>query len=211
MKYLLFLIWILYFIAAIFFVKVFYLDKNQAKIEDSIVIIVPEEKLIKYKNNPKWLFEETKEYWIWVWFFISNDWKIQTVNHIVEKENINYKVILNNKEYDSEVISRDKENDLAILKINITSPLTPLLLGDGNINDRVISYWVDIQNLTLISNTWTILNKKSKLDNMSNLLEISNVLKPGFSGWPIINSEWKVIWINYATSEWKNYGISLSK
>lgn len=211
MKKLLFLVWILYIIASIFFIKLFLLDKKieQWSIEDSIAIIIPEEKLISYKTNPGWIFEENKEYWIWAWFVISTDWKIQTVNHIVENENIKYKVILNNIEYDSEVISRDKENDLAILKINTTSPLTPLLVGEGDINENIITYWIDIKNLSIISNTWTILNKKSKLENMSNLLEISNILKPGFSGWPIINSEWKVIWINYAVSEWKSYWITL--
>jgi hypothetical protein len=61
--------------------------------------------------------------------------------------------------------------------------------------------------MTITSNTWVIINKKSKLDNIPNLLEISNNLKPGFSWWPIINNLWKVIWINYAISEWKSYWI----
>ncbi len=215
MKKLLFLIWILYIIAAIFFIKIFYLDKKETKIEDSIVIIVPEEKLIQYKNNPKWLFEEYKEFWIWAWFFISDDWKIQTVNHIVENDNINYKIIYNNKEYDSVVLSRNKENDLAVLKILWLENKNFIPLKSQNnskkiiIWENIISYWININNLTIISNTWTLINKKSKLENMSNLLEIFNPLKPGFSGWPIINSDWKIIWINYATSEWKNYGIIL--
>jgi S1-C subfamily serine protease len=62
--------------------------------------------------------------------------------------------------------------------------------------------------MKIVSNTWIIINKKSKLGSMPNLLQISNSLKPGFSWWPIINSNWKVIWINYAISNWKNYGIN---
>jgi hypothetical protein len=65
--------------------------------------------------------------------------------------------------------------------------------------------------MQIIYNTWVILNQKSKLNNMSNLLEISNTLKPGFSGWPIINSKWNIIWINYAISQWKNYAIKVSR
>jgi hypothetical protein len=46
---------------------------------------------------------------------------------------------------------------------------------------------------------------------MSNLLEISNNLKPGFSWWPIINKNWEVIWINYAISQWKSYWIKFTE
>ena len=56
---------------------------------------------------------------------------------------------------------------------------------------------------------YKIIDKKNKLDNISNLLEISNILKPGFSGGPIIDSKWTVIWLNYAISDWKNYAIDL--
>ncbi|MFK7780693.1 MAG: serine protease [Candidatus Gracilibacteria bacterium] len=211
MKKLLFLIGILYIIASIFFIKIFLLDKNitkiSNKIENSIVIIVPEQKLVQYKTNPKGIFENNKNSGIGAGFIISTDGEIQTVNHIVENENINYKVILNNTEYNAKVLSRDKERDLAILKINTPLLLTPLIFEESNLNESIISYGVDIQTLTITSNTGTIINKKSKLDSMSNLLEISNTLKPGFSGGPIINLNGKVIGINYAISEGKNYGI----
>ena len=217
MKYILYLLATMYIIWWITFIKFFVIEKkiddtiNIEKIKKSIVIIMPENKIIDFKNNPKWLFEEYKESWIWAWFFINASWTIQTVNHIIENDNIDYKIIYNNKEYKSKVISRDKEKDLAIIKIiNIAKEKYNYLKIEKNINiwEKLFSFWVDTKNLKIIYNTWILISKKSKLENTSNLLEISNTLKSGFSWWPIINSKWKVIWINYATSEWKNYWIN---
>lgn len=189
---------------------------NIEQIKNSIVIIIPETELISYKNNPKWLFEDVKESWIWAWFFIDSKWTIQTVNHLVEDDKINYKVLYNNKEYNSKIISRNKEKDLATLKIiSKENVLFPLLTREGargweKLWENVFSFWVNTKNIEIIYNTWTILNRKSKLDKISNLLEISNNIQPGFSGWPIINSKWNVIWINYAISEWKKYWIKIN-
>lgn len=197
----------------IIFINIFLTTKNinLEQIKSSIVIIIPESKLISYKENPDWLFEDYKDSWIWAWFFIDSKWTIQTVNHLVEDDKIKYKVICNNDEYNAIVISRNKEKDLAILKIvSKERILFPHLTKEGVrvwSDNNVTSFWIDTEALEIIYNTWTIINKKSKLDNMSNLLEISNNLKPGFSWWPIINSDWKVIWINYAISGWKNYWI----
>ncbi len=186
---------------------------NTSIIEESIVIIIPEKELISYKNNPKWLFKEYIYSWIWTWFFTNSEWIIQTVNHIVENDNITYKILYKNKEYSSKVISRDKKNDLAKLQIITNSEiLFPILKLNTNksltIWDELISFWVDIKNLKIISNTWILINKKSKLEDKSNLLEVSNPLKLGFSWWPVINQEWLVVWVNYAISEGKNYLIS---
>lgn len=207
-KYITFLILII--IWWIYFIKILNMDKNINidHIINSIVIIIPENKLESYKNNPNWIFQEYKESWIWAWFFIDSNWTIQTVNHIVEDDKIKYKVIYKNQEYNSEIISRNKEKDLAKLKINSKIKF-PTISNYNNdyLNWEFYSFWVDTKKLEIIYNTWVILDKKSKLDNMSNLLEISNQLKPGFSWWPIIDSKWNVIGINYAISEWKNYGI----
>ena len=214
MKYLLILLWVTYFIWWIVFFAFLSQNKNEEmnieKIKESIVIIVPENEFISYKNNPEWLFEEYKNSWIWAGFFISKEWLIQTVNHIIENDKINYKIIYNDTEYNSQIIYRDIEQDMAILKIESKESLEIVpLVKTLNVNESevIYSFWVDIKNLKIIYNTWTLINKKSNLDNLSNLLEISNTLEPGFSWWPIINYKWKVIWINYAISEWKKYWI----
>jgi len=190
----------------------YFIVENKLDIENikkSIVIIIPENQLISYRNNPKWIIEDYKESGIWVWFIIDNFWTIQTVNHLVENDKINYKVIYNNIEYEVISFSRDEKADLAKLKIKLDYKGTIPFLKKWNSADshEIYSFWVNTNNLEIIYNTWIILNQKSKLDNMPNLLEISNDLKPGFSWGPIINSKGNVIWINYAISQWKNYAI----
>lgn len=210
MKYIIYLLAAMYIIWWIYVINVFFLGSENEKlvnieeIKKSIVVIVPEQEIISYENNPKWLFEKYKSSWIWAGFFISNDWKIQTVNHILWKNN---SVIYNWKEYKSEIISQNKKTDLAVIKINAVNKV---ILTPWKTNKNIIySFWINPRNLKIIYNTWTIINQKNKLENISNLLQISNTLKPGFSWWPIINSNWKVVWINYAISEWKNYWINL--
>jgi S1-C subfamily serine protease len=146
MKYIIYLLAILYFIWWIYIINVFFTYQKIyiSTIEKSIVIIIPEKKLISYKNNPKWLFEENKTSWIWAWFIIDNNWTIQTVNHIVENDKINYKIIYNNKEYDSIILSRNKEKDLAKIKIKSDNNLKYLPLtniNNYNNNDEILSFW----------------------------------------------------------------------
>lgn len=208
MKYLLFLTWILYIIWWIYFISTLNDNKNELNIlniEKSIVKIIAKDELISYRDNPNWIIEEYKKSWIWAWFFINNKWVIQTVNHIIENEKIEYKVIYDNNEYKANIISRDELNDKAIILINLDNKY---YLKRWEINENEIySFWINPENLEILYNTWIIINKKSKLENKSNLLEISNILIPGFSGWPILNNLWEVIWINYANSNWKNYWI----
>ncbi|MDP2090676.1 MAG: serine protease [Candidatus Gracilibacteria bacterium] len=206
------------FIGGIIFINFFVMNKsiNIEKVKDSIVIIIPENKLISYKNNPIGIFEEYKESGIGAGFFFESNGTIQTVNHLVEDDNIKYKVIYKNIEYDAEILSRNKEKDLAIIKIIANeSVIFPRLtnvgrtLGHRGGANEIYNFGVDMKDLSITYNTGIIINEKSKLDNMSNLLEISNNLKQGFSGGPIIDSKGNVIGINYAISNGKNYGIAL--
>lgn len=217
MKYIIYLLAAMYIIWWFYIIKFFMLPKeiNINEIKNKVVIIIPQNELISYKNNPKWLFKENEKSWIWTWFFINNKWHIQTVNHILENEDIKYKIIYNNKEYESNIISRNKQEDLAIIEIkNLekNEKIKPLKIAEKTkLDEEIFSFWIDTKNLEIIFNTWTIINQKSKLENMSNLLEISNNLKPGFSWWPIINKNWEVIWINYAISQWKSYWIKFTE
>jgi len=158
MKYIIYLLAVTYIIWWMFFFKFFFLwEKNEKininNIKKSIVIIIPENKIIDFKSNPQSLFEEYKESWIWAWFFIDPEWTIQTVNHILENDNINYKIIYNNKEFNSKVISRNKEKDLATIKIINNKKLKyDYLKIEKKLNNwyNIFSFWVDIKNMNLI-------------------------------------------------------------
>jgi S1-C subfamily serine protease len=218
MKYLLYLLWTIYLIWWIaFFNLLFTWEKNNINIEQiksSIVIIIPEEKLISYKDNPKWVIEKNKSYWMWAWIITNSSWTIITANHVIENDKINYILLHNNIEYEFEILSRNIEKDLATIKILTKENIEFHYLKiwkNINIWEQVISFWVDTINTKIIYNTWTLISKKNKLENISNLLEISNTLSPWFSWWPIVNKVWELIWINYAISEGKNYWITLLK
>ena len=210
MKYIIYLLAWIYIIWWIYLINTFFVNKkiDINNIKKSIVIIIPKQELISYKNNPNWLFKNINKWWIGAWFFISNDWKIQTVSHILTKNNI---VIYNWKKYNSKIIKNDIKNDLAILKINYTNNNIKLLNKNNSTKNKQIiySFWVEPKTLEIIYNTWILINNKSKLNNKLNLLEISNNIKPWFSWWPILNSKWEIIWINYAISENKKYWINL--
>ncbi len=210
MKYIIYLLAWIYIIWWIYLINTFFINKkiDINNIKKSIVIIIPKQELISYKNNPNWLFKNINKWWIGAWFFISNDWKIQTVSHILTKNNI---VIYNWKKYNSKIIKNDIKNDLAILKINYTNNNIKLLNKNNSTKNKQIiySFWVEPKTLEIIYNTWILINNKSKLNNKLNLLEISNNIKPWFSWWPILNSKWEIIWINYAISENKKYWINL--
>ena len=216
MKYLLYLLWTIYLIWWIaFFNLLFTWEKNNINIEqikDSIVIIIPEEKLISYKDNPKWVIEKSKSYWMWAWILTNFNWTIITANHVIENDKIDYILLHNNIEYEFEILSRNIEKDLATIKILTKENLKFNYLKiwkNIDIWEQVISFWVDTINTKIIYNTWTLISKKNKLENISNLLEISNTLSPWFSWWPIVNKVWELIGINYAISEGKNYWIYL--
>ena len=179
---------------------------NIEEIKKSIVTILPEKTLISYNKNPKWIFKNYEENWIWTGFFISKDWKIITANHIINNKNTPYTVITHDKkQYKAKIIYQDEEKDIAILKIDQRNTM-PLSIQKKQIKvwKTTISFWTNPETLEIIYNYGHIIDINKKLDNMSNLIQISNPLSPWFSGGPTINSTWEVIWINYAIYQEEN-------
>jgi len=186
-------------------------------IKKSLVVISPEKNLVNFNKNPSgilWLWEEA---WIWMGFFYDNNWKILTVNHIINNPDINYIVkTYDNKEYLAKIIQKYKKNDLAILEIDTKTKYNKLNLSKDfqklKIWDKIISFWVDTKNLTTNYLTGNITHISKKLDNLDNLIEFFPLIKNGFSGGPIVNNSWEVIWINSSIYNNKSYGIKpLSK
>lgn len=180
-------------------------------IYNSIVKIIPKEKINSYLNNPIWINQEIND-WMWLGFFINNDWLIITSKHIIWDNYSNFLVITSdNKKYEFEVEKLDEKNDLVYLKIN-TDNKNYLKLSKNNTysNDKIYSFWLDTNNLKVVNKKWIILNTNKKLDNISNLIEFTPEISKWFSGWPILNSKFELIWINYAIKDKKSYWINLS-
>jgi S1-C subfamily serine protease len=176
---------------------------NIENIKRSIVVIIPEENLVKYNTNPKWVFNEKESWWIGAGFFISEDGKIVTAKHIVPNSESSYKITTHNKQtYNAKVIYQDPEKDIAILQINTSKKTTPLkITNEIKKWEEVISFWTHRETLETIFHYGHIVDTEKKWENLSHLIQISSQLTPWFSWWPVINTKWKVVWINYATSK----------
>jgi len=196
-------LWILFFI----WIKA--LQEKELNIEEikkSIVIIIPEKDLIEYNRNPEWIFQENESGWIGSWFFISKNWEIITAKHIVPDTKEIYRVITqNNKEYQAKVIYQDEKKDIALLKISTQEEIIPLKIAEeARIWEKIISLWTDIKTLKTMSHYGHIVDTNKKWDHLSHFIYISTPLMPWFSWWPVLNTKWKVVWINYATYKWQS-------
>jgi len=194
-----------------------------------VVSIVIKKDLLVYRNSRFWLFWEPiwsveQKVWWWTWFFITKDWLIITNKHVISDPEATYSVITyDNKEYDAKVIASDPNNDLAILKIVDNSKQFITLdfvntVDEINVWQFAIAMWnalAEFQNsVSLWVISWKNRNINDGVNKISWLIQTDAAINPGNSWWPLINLDWKVMWINTAIvqwSEWLWFSISLTK
>jgi len=200
------------------------------KASSSIVSIVEKKDLEIYKKNKYWFFDNTV--WWWTGFFVNKNWIIITNNHVVENKNSSYIIILNNwKEFNVKIIYSDKNKDIAFLKVLSTDGFNPLNKDNTfqkfiplkfiekkeklKIWQFVLSIWNTLSEYNNSVSFWIIswLNRKIENNyiNLENLIQTDANINPWNSGWPLINLEWKVIWINTLIINWNhNIGFAIS-
>ena len=117
----------------------------------------------------------------------SSDGYIVTNNHVIEGAGAVTVMLCNNEEYSASVIDSSAENDLALLRINVTG-LLPVSLGDSD-DLRVGETVIAIGNpLGILANSVTdgILSAKAREITVEgqamNLMQISAQINPGNSG-----------------------------
>jgi len=136
-------------------------------------------------------------------FIISKDGYMITNFHVVNNSN-KISVIIKDKEIQAKLITKDKANDIAILKINTSEELTPLPISKSNlmnIGDEVFTLGyplVDVQGKNLKA-TFGRINSKSGLADDIRLLQIDVPVQPGNSGGPLINSKGEVVGVVTST------------
>ncbi len=136
-------------------------------------------------------------------FILSEDGYIVTNNHVI-KEAEEIKVVLQGGEesYPAEVVGKDQETDLALLKIDADKDLP--VLKFGNSNDMEIGQWVvAIGNPFGLDHTVTagIISAKGRVIGAGpydNFLQTDASINPGNSGGPLLNMDGEVIGINTA-------------
>ena len=183
------------------------------KSSPSVVSIIEEKDLNIFELN-NWSLFNNKVWW-WSGFFINKDWIIITSKHVVKNINSKYIIILNNwKKYNSKIIYSDKNKDIALLKIISTEKFSslPLKFVEEKTNLKIWQFILAIWNsFTEFNNSvsfWIISWLNRKIENnyikQENLIQTDANINPWNSWWPLINLEWKVIWINTLIINWNS-------
>lgn len=150
-------------------------------------------------------------------FIVSGDGLIVTNKHVVADTTLTYKVsTLDGKTFDAVSISRDPNNDIAVIKINATG-LKPVSLGDSN-NLQVGQFVIAIGTaLGEFRNTVTTgvvsglgrginagADFSGYVERLDNVIQTDAAINPGNSGGPLLDSSGQVIGINVAVAQGAN-------
>ncbi|RCS28314.1 PDZ domain-containing protein [Polaribacter sp. WD7] len=136
---------------------------------------------------------------------ISQDGYIVTNNHVIDGAT-NIEITLNNKQkYPAELIGSDKENDIALLKIeaDVDLPYTPF----ANSDNIKIGEWVlavgNPYNLTSTVTAGIVSAKGRDLEGNSaidSFIQTDAAVNPGNSGGALVNTRGELVGINTAIS-----------
>ena len=153
-----------------------------------------------FEGNPP--SREYKQQGVGSGFVISQDGYILTNNHVVEDADQIKVKLSNGKEYEGKVVGRDPKTDLAIVKIERSSDLHPLKLG--NSEDLKVGSWVvAIGSPFGLEQTVTagIVSAKGRVIGSGpydNFIQTDASINPGNSGGPLVNMSGEVVGINTA-------------
>ena len=136
---------------------------------------------------------------------ISNDGYIATNHHVIENDT-EIGVEINNNEYIAQVISVDKTNDLAILKINLDSNKLPPI--PHNFNTRSVDIGTEVfalgypKALTLMGKdikfTDGRISSKTGFQGDITSYQTTTPIQPGNSGGPLFDHKGNLLGINSA-------------
>ena len=135
-------------------------------------------------------------------FIIDRDGYIVTNNHVVDGADRIQVHLANDKQYDAEVVGRDANTDLALIRIRPDEPLTPIAMGDSEILN-VGSWVVAIGSPFGLEQTVTagIVSAKGRVIGAGpydDFIQTDASINPGNSGGPLINMAGEVVGINTA-------------
>jgi serine protease Do len=135
-------------------------------------------------------------------FIINRDGFILTNNHVVENADEIVVRLSDEKEYKAKIIGRDPKTDIAVIKIESDSTLTPVAMGDSDAL-RVGEWVMAIGNPFGLEHTVTagIVSAKGRFIGQTSydqFIQTDVAINPGNSGGPLINLEGEVVGINTA-------------
>jgi serine protease Do len=158
-----------------------------------------------FENSPR---REFKERSLGSGFIIDKEGFIVTNNHVIEGADEISVSLANDKEFDAEVVGRDRKTDLALIKIKDAKKLTPLTMGDSD-QLKVGEWVVAIGSPFNLEQTVTagIISYKSRSIEIGSdigtwpyddFIQTDASINPGNSGGPLLNLAGEVVGINTA-------------
>lgn len=139
-------------------------------------------------------------------FFITKDGYLITNHHVISGASKVY-IKQNGKQYIAQVIDKDEENDLAVLKINIVSNPIPLFSGDEiQKGTQITSFGYPLIGLqgNELKTTFGFINSVSGYNDDKKYYQIDTPIQPGNSGGPIINYYGEAVGIVTSTLNQQN-------
>lgn len=135
-------------------------------------------------------------------FIIDTDGYIVTNNHVVDGADEITVRLANEKEYDAEVVGRDPNTDLALIRIKDADDLVPLKMGDSD-NLKIGNWVVAIGSPFGLEQTVTagIVSAKGRIIGSGpydDFIQTDASINPGNSGGPLLNLKGEVVGINTA-------------
>jgi serine protease Do len=135
-------------------------------------------------------------------FIIDREGHIVTNNHVIEGADEITVRLSNDDEYDAEIVGRDPNTDLALIKIKDAKNLVPLKMGDSN--QLAVGSWVVAMGSPFgLEQTVTagIVSAKGRVIGSGpydDFIQTDASINPGNSGGPLLNMNGEVVGINTA-------------
>jgi serine protease Do len=135
-------------------------------------------------------------------FIIDRGGYIVTNNHVIEDADQIKVRLSNEKEFDAELVGRDANTDLALIKIKDADDLMPLAMGDSD-SLKVGTWVVAIGSPFGLEQTVTagIVSAKGRIIGSGpydDFIQTDASINPGNSGGPLLNMNGEVVGINTA-------------
>jgi serine protease Do len=135
-------------------------------------------------------------------FIIDREGYIVTNNHVIEDADQIKVKLFNEKEFDAELVGRDPNTDLALIKIKDSGKLSPLAMGDSE-SLEVGTWVVAIGSPFGLEQTVTagIVSAKGRIIGSGpydDFIQTDASINPGNSGGPLLNMNGEVVGINTA-------------
>jgi S1-C subfamily serine protease len=151
-------------------------------------------------------------------FLIDDKGHIVTNWHVVSGARAVEVTMSDQTKYPAELVGRDPQTDIAVIKINAKKPLTFVNLAGPDLHLRVGQKVLAIGNPfgldgTLTTGIISSLNRTIRGDRdqvLEDVIQTDAAINPGNSGGPLLNSRGEVIGINTAIFGQANIGIGFA-